>query len=211
MLLGVLAVLLPMATPHFYRRSHQGAVQLNNGRQIYLSLRNYAAEMDHEGAFPAYTDPKNRTGLVMNSNDAFEILVPKYLDDKHPFFNERSAWCKTTSKNAANANKIQPGENDWCYVRGLRDRSPARWPLLANAFAPQSTSYVKDRSKPGGVWKGANAIVVWAGGSAEIVETKEANGTFFVGRHDRPMANAFEKDAEWLTGEDVQVLFPKSP
>ena len=95
-------------------------------------------------------------------------------------------------------------------MRGLKDSSNSRWPLLANAFAPGSTTYVKDQSKPGGVWKGQNAIVVWAGGSAEIVETKDQGETFFVKRSDKPTANAFDKDQDWLSGEDVEVLFPLS-
>jgi len=203
----VFGVIIPGITYDRYPRIRE---QLNNGRQIYLSMRNYAYEMDHGGAFPTFVNPKDQAGLFMSSNEAFEILLPRYLDDKRPFFNKNSTWCKTTPKSEATAYKVQPGENDWCYVRGLRDNSNSRWPLLANAFAPNTTTYVKDQSQRGGVWKGANAIVVWAGGSAEIVETKEADNGFFVQRSDNPKLDAFQKDGEWLTGENVEVLYPKS-
>ena len=210
--ISIIAIIAALAMPAFSSFMLKGrmADQLNNGRQIYLGMRNYASEISHGGSFPAYKDPDDASSLVQNSNEAFEVLVPRYLDDKKVFANKNSAWCKTTTKTEATANKVQPGENDWVYVRGLKDSSNSRWPLLANAFAPGTTTYIKDQSKPGGVWKGANAIVVWAGGSAEQVETKDQGESFFVKRADKPSANAFEKDSEWLGGEDVQVLYPQS-
>jgi hypothetical protein len=209
----ILAVVVMIAMPMFtrcFQHPHGMANQLSNGRQIYLSMRNYASEMGHEGAFPAYADTENRTGLAMNSNQAFEILLPRYMDDKRPFFNKYSAWCITTVKSQVtlNINRVQSGESDWCYVRGLRDDSNSHWPLIANAFAPGTTTYVKDQSKPGGVWKGANAIVVYVGGSAAIVETKEIAQDYFVGRSDKPNLDAFQKDADWLVGDEVQLLYP---
>ena len=210
--ISIIAIIAALAMPAFSSFMLKGrmADQLNNGRQIYLSLRNYASETSHGGAFPAYKDPDDANTLVQNSNEAMEVLQPRYLDDKRPMANKNSAWCKTTTKSEQTANKVQPGENDWVYVRGLKDSSNSRWPLLANAFAPGTTTYIKDQSKPGGVWKGANAIVVWAGGSAEIAETKEQGESYFVKRSDKPSANAFEKDSDWLAGTDVQVLYPES-
>jgi prepilin-type N-terminal cleavage/methylation domain-containing protein len=210
--ISIIAIIAALAMPAFSSFMLKGrmADQLNNGRQIYLAMRNYASETSHGGAFPAYKDPDDANSLVNNSNEAFEILVPRYMDDKKVFFNKHSAWCKTTTKSESTANRVQPGENDWCYVRGLKDSSNSRWPLLANAFAPGTKNYVKDQSRPGGVWKGANAVVVWAGGSAEMVETKDQGETFFVKRSDKPQANAFEQDSDWLSGEEVQVLYPQS-
>ena len=210
--ISIIAIIAALAMPAFSSFMLKGrmADQLNNGRQIYLSMRNYASETSHGGQFPAYKDPDDATTLVQNSNEAFEILLPRYLDYKKIFTNKNSAWCKTTTKSENTANKVQPGENDWVYVRGLKDSSNSRWPLLANAFAPGTTTYIKDQSKPGGVWKGANAIVVWAGGSAEQVETKDQGESFFVKRSDKPSANAFEKDSDWLAGDDTQVLYPQS-
>ena len=210
--ISIIAIIAALAMPAFSSFMLKGrmADQLNNGRQIYLSMRNYASETSHGGSFPAYKDPDDANSLVNNSNEAFEILLPRYMDDKKVFFNKHSAWCKTTTKSESTANRVQPGENDWCYVRGLKDSSNSRWPLLANAFAPGTKNYVKDQSRPGGVWKGANAVVVWAGGSAEMVETKDQGETFFVKRADKPQANAFEPDSDWLSGEEVQVLYPQS-
>ena len=210
--ISIIAIIAALAMPAFSSFMLKGrmADQLNNGRQIYLSMRNYASETSHGGTFPAYKDTDDANSIANNSNEAFEILLPRYLDDKRPLFNKHSAWCKTTTKTEATATKVQPGENDWCYVRGLKDSSNSRWPLLANAFAPGTTTYVKDQSRPGGAWKGYNAVVVWAGGSAEIVDTKEQGESFYVKRPDKPTADAFKPDADWLSGEDVQVLYPQS-
>ena len=81
--------------------------------------------------------------------------------------------------------------------------------MLANALAPGSTTYVKDPALRGGAYRGVNAVVIWANGSAEVVETKEKGDLYFVPRADKPGANAFEKEAEWLAGENVKVLNPK--
>ena len=121
--ISIIAIIAALAMPAFSSFMLKGrmADQLNNGRQIYLSMRNYASETSHGGIFPAYKDPDDATTLVQNSNEAFEILLPRYLDDKKIFTNKNSAWCKTTTKSENTANKVQPGENDWVYVRGLKD------------------------------------------------------------------------------------------
>lgn len=210
--ISIIAIIAALAMPAFADFMLKGRMtqQLNDGRQLYLGLRNYAAETSHGGAFPAYKDPDDANTLVQNSNEAMEILIPRYLDQKTITTNKNSAWCKVTAKSEQTANKVLPGECDWVYVRGLKDSSNSRWPILANAFSPGTTTYVADQSKPGGVWKGGRSVVIWAGGSAEITENKEQGETYFVKRSDKPSANAFEKDSEWLAGDDVQVLYPQS-
>jgi type II secretory pathway pseudopilin PulG len=210
--IGVVIVLFLLLMP--VQRGHllQGrmAENLNNGRQIYLALRNYASDSPHAGMFPMHAG-SDATALFTNSNQALGALLPRYLDDKRPFQNKHSAWCRATTISEITANRILPGENDWCYVRGLTENSDKQWPLLANAFAPGTTHYVKDPGQPGGVHKGVNAIVIRAGGSGEIVDTKKTGETFFVKRPDKPAANAFEADGEWLAGENVKVLYPMDP
>lgn len=207
---SVFGILVAPAVASFKLR-HYMARQLGNGRQIYLSMRNYASESVNGGWFPSGRSSVREQALAKDSNEAFELLLPRYLDDKRPFFNEHSAWCKATAKREAIKNRLLPGENDWVYVRGLTDRSNSQWPLLANAFAPGTTTYVTDRSKPGGVWKGTAGIVIWAGGSAEVVATKPQGNAIYIPRTDAPSTNAFERDATWLAGENVEVLFPRNP
>lgn len=210
--ISIIAIIAALAMPSFsaFMLKSRMMDQLNNGKHVYLAMRNYASESSHGGAFPAYKDPDDANTMVQNSNEAFEILLPRYLDQKVVINNRHSAWCKPTSKSQQTANNVLPGECDWVYVRGLKDSSNSSLPILATAFAPGTTTYISDQSKQGGVWKGANAVVIWAGGSGEIVETKGQGDTFFVKRSDKPSANAFEKDSEWLAGDDVQVLYPQS-
>jgi prepilin-type N-terminal cleavage/methylation domain-containing protein len=209
--ISIIAIIAGLAFPAFatiLRKARMGD-QMSNGRQIYIAMRGYASETSHGGRFPMYKDPDDANTMVNTSNEAFEILLPKYLDNKAIFANKGSAYCKPQPKTPENANKVLSGESDWVYVRGLGDASNSQWPLLANAFTPGTTTYGKDESQKGGVWKGSDAVVIWASGSAEIAPTKEQSATFFVKRADKPTANAFEPDEGWLSGEDVKVLEPK--
>jgi hypothetical protein len=207
-LLTTILVALALPALSSFRFKSRMAGQLCSARQIYLSLRNYAADMGAGGAFPVYIDRENQKGVVTTSGEAFQVLLPRYLDNKRPFFNKSSAWCDRRIGGTGFDHRILPGENDWVYLRGLTDNSPSRWPLIANAFAPGTTTYVKDQRQPGGVWKGTNAVVVWAGGSAEIVDTKPQGNGFMIPRSDNPSMNAFERDGDWLNGPGIQVLFP---
>ncbi len=95
-------------------------------------------------------------------------------------------------------------------MRGLKDSSNAQWPILANAFAPGTTHYVKDPTQKGGVWKGMHAIVIWVSGSAEVTETREKGDVYFVKRVDKPAADAFVQDGDWL-GSGRILRKPVSP
>ena len=210
--IGIISILAALSMPAFVNFIKRGRMtaQASDGRQIYIGMRSYASERSHGGAFPAYKDVDDPTTLAATSNEVFEILVPRYLDNKQVFSNRYSAWCQTAPKTGATAHKVLPGESDWCYVRGLKDTSDSQWPLLANAFAPGTTTYVADATKPGGVWKGSDAVVIWAGGSGEVVETKAQGATFFIKRPDKPTANAFGKDQDWMNGDNIEVLYPQS-
>lgn len=209
--ISIIAIIAAFAMPAFAGFMARGRMkdQMNNGRQIYLGLRNYASDTSHGGRFPMYKDPDDANTLLQNSNDAFEALMPRYIDDKKVFFNKNSAWCRVQPKSDQTKYKVQSGESDWVYVRGLSDTSPSNWPILANAFAPGSNTYTTKPAEKGGVWKGTSAIVVYSGGSAEVAETKEASGGYMIKRPDQPSKNAFQKDDEWLSGDDIEVLYPQ--
>jgi hypothetical protein len=188
------------------RRHARVSDQLNIGRSLYMTLRSYAAETANSEQFPLYKVGRGGE-LLENSNGAFEVLLTRYMDEKRVLFNEESAWCKGGV--ATNEKTVGPGECEWAYVRGLEVSSNGQWPLLANAFAPGRTTYVADPAEKGGVHRGKRAVVILAGGSAEILETKKKGDESYVPRHDKPGADAFEKDGDWLAGERVKVLFPK--
>jgi hypothetical protein len=210
---AVFAILAALVTPAISSFLFRGRIagQLCSGRQLYLALRNYANDREGGGQFPAYKDRATRTDRATTSNEALGLLVPRYLDDKAPLFNKSSAWCYRRVRGSAFERHVYPGENDWVYVRGLKENSPSRWPILATAFAPGTTHYVADPNKPGGVWKGANAVVIWAGGSGEITENAPSGDTFFIPRTDKPAANAFNRADDWLNDDAIEILYPELP
>jgi hypothetical protein len=188
------------------------ADQVTHGQEIYYALRSYAEDeiMNRGGAFPTYLEDDPHKQLHTNSNEALQTLLSRYCD-KRTFLHRRSAWCRSIPDDPAQREVLRPGENDWCYVRGLRVDSPPAWPILANAFAPGTTAYVKDPTLPGGVFRGNFALVYSVGGAAEIINTTRQGNLYVVPRKDKPAANAFEKDADWLTGKNVELLFPALP
>jgi prepilin-type N-terminal cleavage/methylation domain-containing protein len=209
--ISIIAILAALAMPGFsaFLLRTKMNKQMADGRSIYQAMANYAIDPNKD-EFPAYTDFDDPNTLVTNSNEAFEILLKRGLiDDKRVFANVASPWCSRQPANEATAKRVLPGENDWAYVVGLRwSTKDSKWPVLANAFSPGTTNYVKDPSQKGGVWKGTQAVVIWAGGNGEVVETREQGSNYFIKRADKPQADAFQKDGEWLSGDKVKVLHP---
>jgi len=187
--------------------SHAKTRQLSNGKIIFIAMVNYAGTDD----YPLYRDRKDLSSKFTDSNEAFETLLGGgYLDDKKILFQNGSAWCRKAANTEATAKQVLPGENDWCYVAGLnRTTARSNWPILANAFVPGTTHYVADVGKKGGVWKGAKAVVVYCGGNAEIEDTLDKGGSYIVRRKDQVQEDAFVPTADWLTGSNVKVLYPK--
>ncbi len=207
-IIAILAALLFPNFPAIIIRTRMTA-QMTNGVNIYKAMANYASDPNKD-QFPAYEDIDDPNTLATNSNQVFGILIKSgMLDDKRILTSSNSAWCKKVANTEATAKTVQPGENDWCYVTGLRwSTKDSRWPLLANAFSPGTTQYVTDVGQKGGAWKGTRAVVIWAGGNGEVVDTKEQGSNYFVRRPDKPQADAFKQDGAWLSGENVKVLYP---
>ncbi len=210
--ISIIAIIAALAMPSFSSFLLKGKMtqQMSNGLNIFKAMGNYASDPSKD-EFPAYTDVDDPNTLVSTSNAAFEILLKNgMLDDKKVFFNQNSAWCERTVQNEQTSKDVQPKENDWCYVVGIKWSSKdSKWPLLANAFSPGSTTYVKDQGQKGGAWKGTRAVVIWAGGNGEVVDTKEQGSTYFIKRPDKPTSDAFIKEGEWLSGDKVKVLYPE--
>jgi prepilin-type N-terminal cleavage/methylation domain-containing protein len=209
--ISIIAIIAALAMPSFssFLLRSKMTNQMSNGLNIWKAMGNYATNPDDD-AFPIFKDREDPNTEVQNANEAFEILLSKgMLDDKKVFFNSNSAWCQKQAQNDQTAKRVQQGENDWCYVIGLRrSTSDSRWPVLANAFVPGSTYYVSDTSKKGGVWKGQKAVVIYMGGNGDVAETLEQGTNYIIRRSDKPKANAFEKEGEWLAGDKVKVLYP---
>ena len=215
--ISIIAIIAGFAFPAFaaFLQKARQTDQMNAGKQIFNAMANYGSESSHYGLLPAYTDVDDPTNTkVTSSNAAFQILLDGgYIDTKTAFINRASEWCKPPQTNTdATAKLVREKESDWCYVVGTGDTSSSTWPVLANAFAPGTTSnptYVTDTGKKGGVWKGTKAVVIYRGGNGEVTETKTTDKTtYFIKRSDQPTKNAFVKDGDWLSGTEIEVLYP---
>jgi len=207
--ISIIAILAGLLFPNFASIIGRATAtkQLSNGKTIFTAMVNYAGTDD----YPIYKDKEDPTTKVADSNEAFEILLKGgYLDDKKVLVQKGSAWVKPAVNSEATAKQVLQGENDWCYVVGL-NRTSARssWPILANAFVPGTTYYTTDVGKKGGEYRGIKAVVVYAGGNAEIEDTLDKGGSYIVRRKDQPQEDAFVQSGEWLSGQDVKVLYPK--
>jgi prepilin-type N-terminal cleavage/methylation domain-containing protein len=215
--ISIIAILAGIALPVFGEVQVRGAQTkaLSNAKQVGLACKLFA--QDFNGNFPLYTDIDNKTEGGNDSNSILQTLIPDYIPEKSVFAIPKSAYCKGVGRGSTQPDKLGAGENEWAYVKGLSDTSNARFPLLADGFAPGSTHYIADDSQPGGVWKAKKAVVVRVDISG-TVETlyKRGSGANVKGTvkrsEDDPQKNAFEPDSganpPWLTGSDVKVLNP---
>jgi type II secretory pathway pseudopilin PulG len=204
-LVVLLSLLLFPAASRVSLGSHLSG-QAASGKTIFVAMQKYAGE----GDYPLFRDRSDPTTRVSDTNAAFEILLQEgYLRDKSVLFQGESAWCQKSPPAGDIAPVVCPGQ-DLFGVAGL-DRSSAQpaWPLLANAFAPGTTSYVADQSLKGGSYRGTRAVVIYCAGNAEVVETIPGGDGYYIRRSDKPQADAFVPANDWLTGADVKVLYPK--
>lgn len=152
---------------------------LSNAKQVALALRIYAA--DHNGVYPSWTlsggTPSSTS--VVDSNTAFAQLFPTYVQSESIFWQTYSARCNPTPPDEKTdvtpldtpVETLKQGENEWAYVLGLNDTSNPAVPLLANGFAdPVRHTYTTDQVAPGGVWKGVDAVVIFADNSGRVMK-----------------------------------------
>ena len=208
--ISIIAILAGFALPVFTSAQKKGRISntLNNAHQIGLALKLYAG--DHDGNYPLYQDPNAATPAVATTaNEALQSLLPKYSSAKDIFGNKLSAWCKQTAGGGGNndQNKLNSGECDWVFVRGLSETADSRSPLLATAFMPGAVTYSKKTTEKGGVWAGTDAVVVFVDHSAkQFSDLKDDGGnTTFIRRtdkSDKKNENMFTFDSDWVGAPD---------
>jgi prepilin-type N-terminal cleavage/methylation domain len=184
--ISIIAILASIALPAFVSVQTKGAQTkaLSNGKQIALAMRLFGS--DHDGIYPSYLVDANGVATtapptnVASSNDAFCQLFPTYLKTESIFYVAKSAWCPAAPDEKTDATLTVPstdtlktGENEWALVLGLNDTFNPAVPMIADGFVAggeTSHTYTKDQSLKGGVWKGAQAIVVRADGSSGALQ-----------------------------------------
>ena len=187
--IAIIAILASIALPVFTSVQIKGAQTkaLSNAKQIGLALRLYAS--DNNGIYPSYqTDSSGNptTTQVTTSNDAFCQLFPTYVKQEAIFWVAKSAWCNSNPPDEqTDSPMVSPstltlaqGENEWAYVLNLNDSSNPSVPLLADGFVDQAAhTYTQDATAKGGVWKAANAIVIKADSSGNLLKVDQSTKT----------------------------------
>ena len=80
--ISIIAILAGFAMPAFTKamESADRTKVLNDGKQIALSMKNYAG--DFGGEFPFYTDPIRKQGEPQSANDILATLIPDYIPNE---------------------------------------------------------------------------------------------------------------------------------
>ncbi len=213
----VLFVLAGVALPLF--NSTNGCVKgpqtksLAQAKQIGLALKLYAS--DHDGDYPRAGLPAMLGATVNDSNAAFAVLFPTYVQNETLFGNKLSAYQTRQPDNVIDpgytgkpVKTLEPGENVYAYVAGLTDRSPENTPLVADG-TDGTGHYTTESKKRGGLWEGKRAIVIHLDNSGTIETLVGPDHARYIPRHD----GEFKEDKGNLLdvsglGPDVRLLDP---
>ena len=192
--IAIIAILASFALPAFLgvqERAKQ-TKDLSNGKQIGLSLRQFA--IDNNGEFPnrAYgtgspaSDYVSSTVLANGdlSELAFRWLLPTYVRNEGIFVVPGSAWSPvadeildptfgTPNVPGTLTNVAPNGENGYAYTTALSDTSDANFPLLMDGFSATIPNYDTVKTAVGGVWGGQRAIVILVDGSGRVMRVDD--------------------------------------
>ncbi len=212
--ISIIAILASIAVPVFGRAQENAArtKALSNGKQIGLACRLFA--QDHNGDYPRYTDPDNKTGEPNSSNAIFATLFPDYMSDEKLFEISKSVYSKKNDGKMGSGSTLSNGECAWAYLTEMTDTSNGRWPFIITSPKRGGKDFTNDESQEGGLWRGEYAIVVNCDVSAQAQKTRKSPGgtTSFVKRDDDASKNILDYDAStnppWLRA-DTKVLYPE--
>ncbi len=137
----IIALLASMAMPAFkgIQVSAKITKDVNNVRQILLACRTFAS--DWNGLFPSF-DPNatgggGNTSNFSTSTEAFNVLIPDYIDTEIIFWTPSQNPAKLRQpKEDGILNQI---ENSFVYVVGQTDTSFSRSPLVADEMTGPGT------------------------------------------------------------------------
>jgi len=178
--IGIIALLASIAVPAFVGVQVKAAQTkaLSNAKQIGLACATFA--IDNNGQYPNYQASSTGTGTTTATYayQVFNNLFPIYLTTVQVFYQAKSQntpnpMTDPTTASMQAGTALTTGNNEWSYVTGLYNTSSSTLPLIAsgfNAVAPGSCTYSNNENARGGVWKGANAVVVFCDTSARVMK-----------------------------------------
>ena len=213
--ISIIAILAGIALPVFSTVQEKGqqTKALSNVKQIALACRIFAT--DNNGAYPSYTIAANKptSTPVTDSNTAFAQLFPDYLTNEQIFWEPKAGYGATPPDNrydnpapatSSYQYTLVANECSFAYVLGLSDSSNSAFPLIADAFASQSShTYTASENTKGGVWKGKKAIVAFVDASAQVMKVDQSSMTILGSPLGADLFNTSE--ANWLSSTQTAV------
>jgi len=213
--ISIIALLAGIALPVFSSVQTRAAQtsDLSNAKQIGLACKLYAG--DNDGAYPNKDVNGNALTSSNNANDFFKVLIPAYVQQEKIFFVAKSAWNtrngiiqKPDEVFTDQAQTLAKGENQYAYVTGISETSNPSFPLIADGFSSTVGVYSTDETQPGGVWKGAKAIVIRADQSGNVETVKSTDHKVYGPTGNTTNGNIFGSDTNWL---NAQTQVPVNP
>ncbi len=214
--IAIIGILASSAMPAYngIQERAKRTKDVNNIKQILLGCRAFSS--DWEGLYPSF-DPEEDTGGgaeeggFTTSTDAFNVLIPDYIDTEIVF------WMQTKDPQKIRPPRedgnLEPNENVYCYVSGQTDTSFSRSPLVADGLMDGPGVYGQFHP-----WlKSKKAVVGFCGGhvSEESLSSGAAGAT--IQSKDKLVKNIFDErtvDEEggssggWLDTTQDNVLLP---
>lgn len=145
--------------------------------------------IDYEGSFPTGRAADvgagdSGAGEGSTSTEAFDELIPDYIDTEKIFFTPGQA--PSSGKRIPNEdNNLSVAENCFAYVIGLSTTSSGRIPLVADWFTAGGSSYDDTHVW----WEMGNAIVGRCDGSIKTEKVTKKGGGYVLG--DDKQSNLF--------------------
>ncbi len=135
--IAIIGILASVAMPAYNGIRQQGLMtkDVNNIKQIVLGCRNFAT--DWEGLYPSFDPEAASEGggdedSFSNSADAFNVLIPDYIDTELVF------WIQTKDperlRQPRDDGDLESTETTYAYVTGQTDTTYSRSPLVADGL-----------------------------------------------------------------------------
>lgn len=210
--IAIIGILASSAMPAYngIQERAKRTKDVNNIKQILLGSRAFAA--DWEGLYPSFDPDEDTSGggggdEFSTSTDAFNVLIPDYIDTEIIF------WMQTKDPDKLRPpredEELESEENVYCYVVNQTDTSFSRSPLVADGLMESPGVYGEYHP-----WLNSKkAVIGFCGGhvTEERLTSKEEGAT--VKSKDGLTDDIFEKregggEGGWLDTDKENVLLP---
>ena len=209
--IAIIGILASSAMPAYngIQERAKRTKDVNNIKQILLGSRAFAA--DWEGLYPSF-DPDaegdSEEGDFTTSTDAFNVLIPDYIDTEIVF------WMQTKHPDKlrppAEDGELESDENVYAYVSNQTDTSFSRSPLVADGLMDSPGVYGEYHP-----WlKSKKAVIGFCGGHVTEERLTSAEEGATVKSKDGLTENIFEErsgegeSGGWLDTKQDNVLLP---